>query len=119
MSRFRDVLGGALVFNLAHEPANVLPGVPGQLDHLALPDARLHGVGHRLREDVEGLVVALLCGVLAPHCLPQGGNGLFGGGHVDMFAHLGGHTEARSSQAFSILACGHMYVASWMCASDP
>lgn len=110
---------GAVVLDLADEPANVLPGVPGQRDDLGLLHALLYGVGHGDGERSSGVVGALLCSVLGAHCLPQRGDGLFGGGHTCMFAHAGGHMEARRSGSLPTLACGHMYVASWMCARDP
>ena len=111
--------GSALILDLAHEPADVLPGVSRQLDDLALLHALPYGVGHGDGERSTGVVGALLSGGLGAHCLPQGGNGLFGDGHACMFAHPRGHTEARPTVLALTLARGHMYVASWMCAEDP
>lgn len=107
-------LGEALLLNLAHQPTHMLTGVPGQLDNLALSHALPYGVGHGDGQRGTGIVRALLGGVLGTHCLPQRSNSLFGGGHADMFAHRGGHTEVRPRQAFPILTRGHMHVASWM-----
>lgn len=107
-------LVGALLLDLAHQPAHVLAGVPGQLDDLSLPHSLPHRLSHGNGQSGSRVIGALLgCGLDA-HCLPQRGNGLLGGGHVDMFAHQGGHTEVRHSHRFPTLARGHINVASWV-----
>lgn len=108
-----------MVFDLADEPADVLAGVARHLDHLALSHALPYGVGHGNGQGGAGVLDTLLSSGFDAHGLPQCSNGLLGGGHVDMFAHRGGHMEAHPYSTVLALACGHIDVASWMCVRDP
>lgn len=107
-------LGCALLLDLTHESADVLARVPRQADHLALLHALPYGISHRDSQRGAGILGALLGGVLGAHCLPQCGDGLFGGGHTDMFAHQGGHTKVRHFTSSPALVSCHINVASWV-----
>ena len=107
-------VGGALLFDLADQAADVLAGVPGQLDDLALPHALPYGLSHGEGQSGSSVIGALLGSGLGAHCLPQRSDGLLGGGHADMFAHRGGHTKVRPSISRMTLARGHMDVATWV-----